>query len=125
MTSPMLLTVSLVMIGASLGALLRFGTFQAISPLWALLLVNALGSFVVGAVAQRLSQGTFSQPYFWQTLLIVGFCGSLTTFSSYALEMVYLIERGYFFKMACHFFLNNALCLLLCYIGYSKFSWIL
>lgn len=119
----MLLTVSLVMVGASLGALLRFGAFQLISPLWALLCVNALGSFVVGLVAQKLSQAS-SHPYFWQFFLVVGLCGSLTTFSSYALEMVYLIERGYFFKMACHFFLNNAMCLLLCYIGYSKFSWI-
>lgn len=122
----MVLTLFGVVGGASLGALLRFWVFNLINPLWGLLVVNSLGSLIAGLVARKISMGVWPAGSLWlgTAFLLVGFCGSLTTFSSYVLELVYLLERGYFFKTACHFFLNNALCLLMCYIGYSKLSWI-
>lgn len=122
----MTLTLIGVVCGASLGALLRFGVFSFVNPLWALLIVNSLGSLVAGLVAKKIFMGVWPAGSLWlgSAFLLVGLCGSLTTFSSYALELVYLLERGYFFKTACHFFLNNAMCLAMCYIGYSKLSWV-
>jgi fluoride ion exporter CrcB/FEX len=53
------------------------------------------------------------------TVIVAGFCGSLTTFSGFAVQMLKLIQQGEIFKMALHFTLNNALCLSLCYSGWS------
>ncbi len=53
------------------------------------------------------------------TVIVAGFCGSLNTFSGFAVQMLKLIQQGEIFKMALHFTLNNALCLSLCYSGWS------
>lgn len=79
-----------------------------------LLAVNVTGSFIAGYLG-GLKQ--FDNP--WVTAGIVGLCGCLTTFSGYALENVKLFEQGDFFKIASNIFLHNAMCLLMCYVGWS------
>lgn len=72
-----------------------------------------LGSLIAGVVA-----GWERPEALWTTALLVGFCGSLTTFSGFALAMIRLLEQGEFFKFSLHFALNNAMCLSLCYVGW-------
>lgn len=79
-----------------------------------LLALNVAGSFIAGFLG---GQKALANP--WVTAGIVGLCGCLTTFSGYALENVKLFEQGDFFKIAANLFLHNALCLLLCYVGWS------
>ena len=56
------------------------------------LLVNVIGSFILGAGSMAVSSLGLDERY---TLLIgVGFCGSLTTMSSFAFETVNLISVG-------------------------------
>ena len=84
----------LVAIGAMPGALLRWQAGVQLGP-WlggsagADLLVNVVGSFVLGFLAGPIPRRT-------GLLLLVGigFCGSLTTFSSWVLDVVRLLEGG-------------------------------
>ena len=84
----------LVGLGAIPGALLRWQSAVQLGP-WlggsagADLLVNVVGSFVLGFLAGPIPRRT-------GLLLLVGigFCGSLTTFSSWILDVVKLLEKG-------------------------------
>ena len=84
----------LVALGAIPGALLRWQSSVQLGP-WlggsagADLLVNVLGSFVLGFLAGPIPLRTGLL-----LLLGIGFCGSLTTFSSWMLDVVKLLEGG-------------------------------
>jgi CrcB protein len=47
----------------------------------------------------------------WRLLVVVGFCGSFTTFSSYAFETMSFFEHGQWALMAINILSNNLLCL--------------
>ncbi len=82
--------------GALLGAFLRYkvtggNLFLGGLPV-SVLLVNFIGSFILGASSTGVSELGLDERY---TLLIgIGFCGSLTTMSSFAFETVNLIGVG-------------------------------
>ena len=84
----------LVALGAIPGALWRWQSSVQLGP-WlggsagADLLVNVLGSFVLGFLAGPIPMRTGLL-----LLLGIGFCGSLTTFSSWMLDVVKLLEGG-------------------------------
>jgi len=84
----------LVALGAIPGALLRWQSTVQLGP-WlggsagADLLVNVLGSLVLGFLAGPVPMRTGLV-----LLLGIGFCGSLTTFSSWILDVVKLLEGG-------------------------------
>ena len=85
----------LVAVGAGLGAPLRWWVDQWVQRRWAPLLpwgtflVNVVGSFVLGLLVGSFSSGASAY-----LLLGVGFCGALTTFSSFAWETHRLAEDG-------------------------------
>ncbi len=77
-----------VFIGGVVGALARTGVAEALPPEpghwpWATLLVNVAGAFVLGAVAAR---------GYRRALLGQGFCGALTTFSAFQLELLHMLD---------------------------------
>lgn len=82
--------------GALMGAFLRYrvtgdNIFAGSLPL-SVLIVNILGSFILGASSAAVTELGLDERY---TLLIgIGFCGSLTTMSSFAFETVNLISLG-------------------------------
>jgi CrcB protein len=88
-----------VMLGGALGAFGRyqFGRlsqhlFGAGFP-YGTLGANLLGGFLMGALAGWLARfGTEGEPF--RLLLAVGVLGGFTTFSSFSLEIVLMIERG-------------------------------
>ncbi len=87
-----------VCVGASLGALLRWwlgsqlnALFPAIPP--GTLVANLVGGYVVGlAIAFFATYGAI--PPEWRLLVITGFCGGLTTFSTFSAEIVTLLQQG-------------------------------
>ena len=94
-----MLHVISICIGASLGALLRWGLGLWLTPggliPWGTLAANLIGGYLVGvciAVFQSMPQ---LDPV-WRFLLVTGFLGGLTTFSTFSAEVVsFLMEERY------------------------------
>jgi CrcB protein len=91
-------SVLAIALGASIGALLRWALsvsynlrFTAIPP--GTLLANLIGGYVVGLAIAYFSSNPQIAPE-WRLFLITGFCGGLTTFSTFSAEVVTLMQEG-------------------------------
>ena len=92
------MTVLLVLVGGAVGAPARYLTDLLVQsrhrfglPLGTLA-VNVAGSFVLGLVASLSAHGAVAG---WVlTLVGTGFCGALTTFSTFSFETLRLVESG-------------------------------
>ena len=74
------------------------------------LIINILGSLIVGFFVIWTTERVLVNPR-WRLLVVVGFCGAFTTFSSYAFETMAYFEQGQWLLMLTNFITNNALCL--------------
>jgi fluoride exporter len=74
------------------------------------LVINVVGSFVVGFFIIWTTERVLMDPR-WRLLMVVGFCGSFTTFSSYAFETMSYFEQGQWGLMLTNVLSNNLLCL--------------
>jgi len=74
------------------------------------LLINVTGSLVLGFFLVYSTDRALIDPR-WRLLIAVGFCGSYTTFSSYAFESFALIERGQWLLVGVNFVASNLRCL--------------
>jgi CrcB protein len=81
------------------------------------LAVNVIGSFLIGLLAETLilQRVTFALEY--RAAVLVGFLGGFTTFSSFSLETLYLIEQGALSKAAVNIALSVVVCLLATWLG--------
>lgn len=94
----MLSAVFAISAGAALGALLRWQLglrlneiFPTLPP--GTLLANIIGGYIIGlAVAFFASSNDISPA--WRLFIITGFCGGLTTFSTFSAEVVTLLQAG-------------------------------
>ncbi len=107
------LEFGLLAVGAVVGAFLRYKMVESPTAIYGLpvnvLAVNVIGSFILGLFS-ILSVGFNLDPQY--TLLVaVGFCGSFTTMSSFALETSNLIDANRFSLMALNIFANVGLSL--------------
>jgi len=91
-------TLLLVLLGAAVGAPLRYlldllvqSRHDTVFP-WGTLVVNAVGSVLLGATAGALAAEP--GPGWVLPLLGVGLCGALTTFSTFGFETVRLAQQG-------------------------------
>ncbi|MGA7537889.1 MAG: fluoride efflux transporter CrcB [Steroidobacteraceae bacterium] len=87
-----------ISVGASAGALLRWWLGDRLNALFPLLppgtlAANILGGYVIGAAVAFFASFP-ALPAEWRLLLITGFCGGLTTFSTFSAEVVALLQRG-------------------------------
>jgi CrcB protein len=83
-----------------LGPVFPFGT----------LFINIVGSFIVGFFVIWTTERALVDPR-WRLLVVIGFCGSFTTFSSYAFETMAYFEQGQWGLMLANILSNNLLCL--------------
>ncbi len=87
-----------IAIGASLGAWLRWllgmklnALFPTIPP--GTVVANMVGGYIIGLAIAFLAASPTLSPE-WRLLIITGFCGGLTTFSTFSAETVALIQEG-------------------------------
>ena len=102
-------SVLLVGTGGALGAMGRYGLsllpWRGEFPLLTLL-TNLLGAVLIGFIAGLAGRGRLN--LFWKT----GVCGGFTTFSTFSLESLTLLERGKWLLGGSYMLLSMALCLL-------------
>ena len=103
----------LLAVGAAIGAYLRYRLVESPASVYGLpvnvLVVNVLGSFILGLFS-ILSIGLNLDSQY--TLLVaVGFCGSFTTMSSFALETSNLLDSNRFSLLALNIIANVGLSL--------------
>jgi CrcB protein len=111
-----------IALGAVLGASARYflssyvaRLFSAAFP-YGTLLINVTGSLLLGFFLILTSERMLVHPR-WRMLVAVGFCGSYTTFSSYAFETFAYIEQGQWLLMVLNVLASNALCLASVLVG--------
>jgi len=90
-----------VALGGALGSLARFWVGAVMTMLtgprfpWGTLLINILGSFVIGLVAGwTLPPARLPMPADMRIFLMVGICGGFTTFSAFSLQTLELLQSG-------------------------------
>lgn len=94
----MLKPLFVIAVGASLGAWLRWllgvklnALFPTIPP--GTVVANMVGGYIIGLAIAFFAASPNVSPE-WRLLIITGFCGGLTTFSTFSAETVALIQEG-------------------------------
>jgi len=113
-----------IALGGAIGALLRFfvssGVYQWLGrelP-YGTFAVNVIGSFLIGLMSEALlTQTGGSLAISYRSAVLVGLFGSFTTFSTFSLETVYLIEQGYLLRAAINVLISIGVCLPAAWVG--------
>jgi len=106
----------IVSLGAIIGACSRYYISRLAAKLmgavfpYGTLFINVTGSVVVGFFMIYTSERVLLDPR-WRLLIVVGFCGAFTTFSSYAFESMAYFDQGQWHLMLTNILTNNLLCL--------------
>ena len=116
----------LIGLAGAIGALSRYGLTQLMS--WWLgrgfpygtLMVNVLGSLLLGMIYAGLQQQLLTEQ--WRLILGIGFLGALTTFSSFSLDTLLLIQQQQWLKAGLNIGLNLLLSLVAVFLGYRLLS---
>lgn len=117
------MTILLVALGAAVGAPARYLTdrwvqtrHDSVFP-WGTLTVNIVGSFLLGLLVGGAAAG--GVPAAVLTMLGVGFCGALTTYSTFGYETVRLAADGSFLYAVANAALSVAAGLGVAWLGYA------
>lgn len=112
----------LVMLGGSLGAASRYGVGLLTARLWGTsfpwgtLIVNLIGCFLIGLLFALADRSRLLTPEV-RLLLITGYLGALTTFSSFSLETVSAGRAGFMMQSLTNILINNIGGIFLTYLG--------
>ena len=108
--------ILVISLGAIFGANARWAISRylakAVGPVfpYGTLVINVSGSFIVGFFMIWARERALLDPR-WRLLIVVGFCGAFTTFSSFAFETMAYFEQGQWALLATNFVSNNLLCI--------------
>jgi CrcB protein len=112
-----------IALGGACGAVVRFlvstGLYQWLGrgfP-YGTLVVNVLGSFLIGLLTEALILQRIAIGLEYRAAILVGFIGAFTTFSTFSLETIYLLEQGSLNKAALNIVVSVLGCLLAVWIG--------
>lgn len=117
-----MLTYLAIALGGAIGACLRYASNELMLNVFGkafpfgTLLVNILGSFALGLLYGMFNSG-FLAVSPWRALLSIGLLGAFTTFSTFSLDTVLLLQHGDWLKAIANVLLNVLLCLTLAWFG--------
>ncbi|MCX5477460.1 fluoride efflux transporter CrcB [Kaistia geumhonensis] len=118
----MLVTVY-VAVGGALGSALRYSLNAWLTPLigdalpWGTILINIAGSFVIGLFTALFAGAGASTPIEMRQFVLVGLCGGFTTFSSFSLQTLTLLDAGEPGRAVLNIALSMTLCLIAVALG--------
>ncbi|AEX53067.1 CrcB family protein [Rahnella aquatilis CIP 78.65 = ATCC 33071] len=120
-------TLLAVFIGGGIGSVVRWYVslkMNGISPVLpaGTLTVNLVGAFIIGLGIAIFTRLTHLDPV-WKLLITTGFCGGLTTFSTFSLEVVYMLQEGRFGAALLNMALNMAGSLAMTLLAFMLVSW--
>ncbi|MGC6386075.1 fluoride efflux transporter CrcB [Ewingella sp. S1.OA.A_B6] len=120
-------TLLAVFIGGGLGSITRWYVsikMNGMTPVLPVgtLTVNLVGAFIIGLGIAIFNRLTHLDPV-WKLLLTTGFCGGLTTFSTFSLEVVYMLQDGRFAGALLNMFMNLAGSLAMTLLAFMLVSW--
>ena len=111
-----------IAVGGAFGAMSRYWISQSVERLngpefpLGTFTVNLLGSFLIGVLfiifAEKLQ---VAEP--WRPLLIIGFLGAMTTFSTFSLDALLLFQQGHYNTALFYIFSSVVACLFAAYMG--------
>jgi len=112
-----------IALGGATGAVVRFlmssGLYQWLGrefP-YGTLAVNVVGSFLIGLLTEVLFMQRVTIALEYRAAILVGFIGAFTTFSTFALETLYLLEQGSLNKAMLNIAVSVVTCLFAVWIG--------
>ncbi|MFM2588414.1 fluoride efflux transporter CrcB [Vibrio sp. TBV020] len=113
-----------IAIGGAFGACSRYLVAEMCALLlgrgfpYGTLTVNVVGSFIMGLlIAAFENEMLATEP--WRQIIGLGFLGALTTFSTFSMDNVLLMQQGAFFKMGLNVLLNVVLSISAAWIGFQ------
>ena len=108
--------------GGALGALARYGMSNGVYAWlgrgfpWGTLAVNLLGSFLMGLLFVLLIERLSWAPE-WRGAILIGFLGAFTTFSTFSIETLNLLEEGALLTAFLNMLVSVWLCIVVCWVG--------
>jgi CrcB protein len=114
-----------VALGGAIGSIARVwcsglvaGTFGQTFP-WGTLVVNVVGSFIIGFTATLTGpDGRLFVPSDARIFVMVGFCGGFTTFSSFSLQTLTLVQDREWLQAGGNIVLSFVLCMISVWLGH-------
>ncbi len=115
-------TILAVAGGGAAGTLLRYWCSNGVYAVlgkgfpYGTLSVNVIGSFLMGFLFILLNDKLDAAPE-WKSLLLVGLLGAFTTFSTFSMDTLTLIEQGALLKAGLNILLSVSVCIIVCWLG--------
>ena len=118
------MTYLAVAFGGALGAMTRlfvYNVFQRTGSSafpWATLTVNVLGSFLIGIAFILITERMELGPY-WRGVVTIGFLGAFTTFSTFSMDVIGLLEQGSLCQTFLYVLSSVLVCIIAAWLGLS------
>ncbi len=111
-----------IALGGAFGAVMRYGASSSVYALlgrgfpYGTLFVNVAGSLLIGMLSILMLERMSIAPE-WRAAVLVGVLGSFTTFSTFSLETLNLLEQGEITTALLNIFASVVVCLFAVWLG--------
>jgi CrcB protein len=115
-----------IALGGAIGSVLRYWLAELVGSLidspfpWATVVTNVTGSFVIGFYATLTGpEGRIFAGPLTRQFVMVGICGGYTTFSSFSLQTLALVQDGDWLRAGANVGSSVVLCLVAVWLGHA------